>query len=61
MRSREAGLDDDARHRLITLVTKGRVSSGADVSDEEAPEIFAALHAIKTGKATVDDFEKATA
>lgn len=49
MRASEAGLSDDERHELISAVTRGRVSSSNDVSDDEAQAVFGAIHQIKVG------------
>lgn len=47
MRARDAGVD---RGRLISAVTKGRVTSAKEVTDEEAERVFEALHKISRGE-----------
>lgn len=54
VKAREAGVDDDTRHAVIGIVTRGRTRSGKDVTDKgELDRIIRVLTSIKDGTITV--------
>jgi hypothetical protein len=53
----KAGLDDDGRHRLISVVTNGRVESSKAVTAEEGGLVLKAAHDIAHGRLTLAESE----
>lgn len=52
-----AGLDDEGRHRLIQVVTNGRVGSSKLVTVEEGIEVLQAAHEIRNGRLSLVESE----
>lgn len=60
IKAQRAGLDDDQRHELISVVTNGRVRSGKDVTAEEGADVLQAVHEILERRKQLVDVEDAT-
>jgi hypothetical protein len=51
--ARRAGIDEETRHALILWHTKGRTSSGSEVSDDEAGQLHLLFSELKRNKRTI--------